>query len=65
MQSYLETISPRVLLQKLTVYGKGKPEEVTMEDILVHIFEEELHHRGELIALWQINVEPPVIGYPP
>ncbi len=33
---------------------------VTAEDVLIHIFEEEVHHRGEIIALlWQIGVEPP------
>jgi uncharacterized damage-inducible protein DinB len=64
MQSYLESLSPEMLSQKLAASGKGK--EVTLEDILVHMFEEELHHRGELIALlWQIDVEPPVIAYPP
>jgi uncharacterized damage-inducible protein DinB len=66
MQSYLESLSPKMLSQTLIVRGKGKAEEVTTEDILIHVFEEELHHRGELIALlWQINIEPPVMGYPP
>jgi uncharacterized damage-inducible protein DinB len=66
MHDYLESLSPRMLLQKVMVYGKGKAEEVTTEDILVHVFEEELHHRGELMALlWQMDIAPPVIGYPP
>jgi uncharacterized damage-inducible protein DinB len=64
MKNYLEKLSPAILSQKLPVRGKSK--EVTIEDILVHVFEEELHHRGELMALlWQINVEPPVLSYPP
>ena len=30
----------------------------------IHVFEEEVHHRGELIALlWQRNVEPPLMGW--
>ena len=42
----------------------GKISEVTAEDILIHVFEEEVHHRGELIALlWQINIEPPRMGW--
>lgn len=42
----------------------GKVSEVTAEDILIHVFEEEVHHRGELIALlWQMNVEPPPMGW--
>lgn len=42
----------------------GKISEVTAEDILIHVFEEEVHHRGELIALlWQMNIEPPPMGW--
>ena len=65
MQSYLESITTRTLSEKLEIHRKGKAE-VTIEDILVHMFEEELHHRGELIALlWQMNIEPPLVAYPP
>ena len=36
----------------------------TAEDVLIHVFEEEIHHRGELIALlWQMGVEPPQMGW--
>ena len=50
---------------KQKIGGCGKLEMLTAEDILVHIFEEEVHHRGELMALfWQMGIEPPVIGYP-
>jgi uncharacterized damage-inducible protein DinB len=42
----------------------GKSFEVTTTDILIHVFEEEVHHRGEVIALlWQMNVEPPQMGW--
>lgn len=38
----------------------GKPEAWRSEDILLHVAFEELHHRGELIALlWQLDREPP------
>jgi uncharacterized damage-inducible protein DinB len=38
--------------------------EITVEDVLIHIFEEEVHHRGEIIALlWQMNIEPPLMGW--
>jgi len=38
--------------------------EITAEDVLIHVFEEEVHHRGELIAiLWQTGVEPPLMGW--
>ncbi|WXG42693.1 MAG: DinB family protein [Promethearchaeati archaeon SRVP18_Atabeyarchaeia-1] len=65
MRSYLESLSLGMLSEKLKVHGKGEAE-ITTEDILVHVFEEELLHRGELIALlWQMNIEPPLVGYPP
>lgn len=48
---------------KVTCDG-GETIEVTAEDILIHVFEEEVHHRGELIALlWQMNIEPPPMGW--
>jgi len=38
----------------------------TLRDMLWHMIEEELQHRGELNALlWQINVNPPVTGWNP
>jgi uncharacterized damage-inducible protein DinB len=64
MHDYLETLSPENLKKKYELTGSGKPETKTAEDILVHVFEEEVHHRGELIALlWQIGVEPPIMGW--
>jgi uncharacterized damage-inducible protein DinB len=68
MHDYIATLSPDNLKKKYQGPGmrNGKPETLTAEDILVHVFEEEIHHRGELIALfWQMGIEPPVIGYPP
>jgi uncharacterized damage-inducible protein DinB len=71
MNKYLKSLSQEDLKKKHEVSGsqtwtEGKREMVTAEDILVHVFEEEVHHRGELIALfWQMGIEPPVIGYPP
>jgi uncharacterized damage-inducible protein DinB len=70
MNKYVKSLSQKDLKKKHDVSGsqtwtEGKREMVTAEDILVHVFEEEVHHRGELIALfWQIGIEPPVIGYP-
>ena len=68
MNKYVKPLSPEDLKKEYRgrEKRKGKPETVTAEDILVHVFEEEVHHRGELIALfWQMGIEPPVIGYPP
>jgi uncharacterized damage-inducible protein DinB len=35
-----------------------------VEDILMHIIEEEIHHRGELMCIyWQHDIEPPWTSY--
>jgi uncharacterized damage-inducible protein DinB len=66
MTKYVQSLSSEDLKKKYTGRRREKPETVTAEDILVHVFEEEVHHRGELIALfWQMGIEPPLIGYPP
>jgi uncharacterized damage-inducible protein DinB len=32
--------------------------------VLIHVFTEELHHRGEIIAiLWQMDIQPPDMGW--
>jgi uncharacterized damage-inducible protein DinB len=37
---------------------------ITAEDALIHVFEEEVHHRREEIALlWQMGIEPPLMGW--
>jgi uncharacterized damage-inducible protein DinB len=63
--SYLERLSDEELHRTYSVKDdSGQTTSVTAEDILIHVFEEEVHHRGELIALlWQINVEPPLMGW--
>jgi uncharacterized damage-inducible protein DinB len=76
VRSYMEHIEKRMLnyLDSLPAGGldrtftakddDGKSFEITAEDVLIHVFEEEVHHRGELIALfWQMNVEPPPMGW--
>jgi uncharacterized damage-inducible protein DinB len=65
MQKYLDTPLSGKLLSRFVIKNDlGKTVEVTAEDILIHLFEEEVHHRGELIALlWQMNIEPPLMGW--
>jgi uncharacterized damage-inducible protein DinB len=66
MNKYVKALSPEDLKKEYQGRRRGKLETVTAEDILVHVFEEDVHHRGELIALfWQMGIKPPVIGYPP
>jgi uncharacterized damage-inducible protein DinB len=64
-KGYLSSL-PETDLQKIYVAQDDAkhPVTVTAEDILIHLFEEEIHHRGELIALmWQMNVEPPLMSW--
>jgi len=65
LHRYLDGLSQSGLDKKFSVRNdEGKDVEPTAEDILIHVFEEEVHHRGELIALlWQIGIEPPLMGW--
>jgi len=65
MHTYLKSL-PTEKLQKTYVLkdDSGKTRRVTAEDILIHVFEEEIHHRGELNALlWQMGIDPPPMGW--
>ncbi|HVP26355.1 MAG TPA: DinB family protein [Candidatus Bathyarchaeia archaeon] len=65
MHDYLGSLPAGGLGRKYTVTNDANEKvEVTAEDVLIHVFEEEVHHRGELIALlWQMGVEPPLMGW--
>jgi uncharacterized damage-inducible protein DinB len=65
MRSYMNALATEGLGAKYTVTNDANQTvEITVEDVLIHVFEEEVHHRGELIALlWQMDVEPPLMGW--
>ncbi len=65
MHTYLTSLSAEELQRTYTVKNDiGKTEKVTAEDVLIHVFEEEVHHRGELNALlWQMGIDPPPMGW--
>jgi uncharacterized damage-inducible protein DinB len=65
MRGYTSSLTQEGLAEKYDVKNDlGKIVEVTAEDVLIHVFEEEVHHRGELIALlWQMGIEPPLMGW--
>jgi len=64
-RNYLDSLPSGGLGKKYTLKNDvNETVEVTAEDILIHMFEEEVHHRGELIALlWQMGIEPPLMGW--
>jgi uncharacterized damage-inducible protein DinB len=65
MRKYLDSLTQDELMKKYSVTNDaGESVEITTEDVLIHVFEEEVHHRGEMIALlWQMDVEPPLMGW--
>lgn len=64
-ETYVARITPAELERKVEYSRPGMPPvPVRVEDILVHVVLEDIHHFGELIALlWQIDVEPPHMGW--
>ncbi len=65
MQGYLDSLPIEGLSKTYTLKDDdNKTIKITAEDVLIHVFEEEVHHRGELIALlWQMGIEPPSMGW--
>jgi len=58
----VKAITPEGLDLVLTVHeAPDQTWSIKLREILLHMIEEELQHRGEMNALlWQINVEPPI-----
>jgi uncharacterized damage-inducible protein DinB len=62
---YLSNIQIKDILKPvLRVNNDGVRRTSLGKDVLIHVFTEELHHRGEIIAiLWQIDIQPPDMGW--
>ncbi len=62
---YLKTLTDKNLQSVFEYKGwDGKTNRNKIEDILMHVIEEEIHHRGELLCIyWQNDLTPPYIGY--
>ena len=62
---YLSQVTPEELSRKVELrFNDGVTVRMTVEDMLIHLFQEETHHIGEFIALlWQMNIEPPHLGW--
>jgi len=62
---YLSKVTPEELARNIERKQKdGSILHITVEEMLLDFFQEETHHRGELIALlWQEDVEPPHRGF--
>jgi uncharacterized damage-inducible protein DinB len=62
---YLKTLTDEKLQSVFEYKGwDGKTRQNKIEDILMHVIEEEIHHRGELLCIyWQNDVNPPYASY--
>jgi len=62
---YLDTLTAKKLDSMFEYKGRdGKINRYRIEDILMHIVEEEIHHRGEILCLyWQHDIRPPYTSY--
>jgi len=68
MDSYIAEFAlklrPQDLGRRIERPRDGKPFGFNVKNMLWHLIEEELQHRGELNALlWQMDIEPPITGW--
>jgi uncharacterized damage-inducible protein DinB len=65
INNYLSSLTPNDLRRPVSrINIDGIRRTTIVRDVLIHVMTEELHHRGELIAvLWQMNFQPPDMGW--
>ena len=64
-KKYLSNIQKEDLLRPVfRVINDGIRKRSPVKDALIHVFTEELRHRDEMIAIpWQMDIEPPDMGW--
>jgi len=65
VNAYLSKVTPEELSRNIErKIRDGSTIKIPVEQMLLDLFQEDTHHRGEFIALlWQLNVEPPHMGF--
>ena len=65
VDNYLSSLKPDDLYKSVSrINNDGIRRTTIVKDVLINIITEELHHRGEIIAiLWQMNIQPPDMGW--
>jgi uncharacterized damage-inducible protein DinB len=59
---FVNSLQPGDLRRKMKDQRKGQTLE--LRQMLLHMVEEELQHRGEMNALlWQMDVDPPIVSF--
>ena len=63
--AYLEKLTNQQLRSVFEYKGRdGSINRNETEDILMHVIEEEIHHRGEIMCIyWQHDIQPPYVSY--
>ncbi|HXX88239.1 MAG TPA: DinB family protein [Candidatus Acidoferrum sp.] len=62
---YLEKLTNQKLQSMFEYKGRdGSINRNVTEDVLMHVVEEEIHHRGEILCIyWQHDIQAPYISY--
>ena len=61
VMDFVNSLEPSNLKKKIRNQRTGQTLE--LREMLLHMVEEELQHRGEMNALlWQMDVDPPIVG---
>ena len=64
VDEYLSYIKQEDLDRKVWRINYDGIRRTKVKDILMHVIIEQIHHRGEIIAtLWQMNIQPPDMGW--
>ena len=65
VDNYLSSLTSESLCKPVSRLNKdGIRRNTIVKEVLIHVFTEELHHRGEIIAiLWQMDIQPPDMGW--
>ncbi len=65
VDNYLSTLTAESLCKPVSrINNDGLQRTTTAKEVLIHVFTEEMHHRGEIIAiLWQMDIQPPDMGW--
>ena len=65
MNNYLSSLKLDDLYKSVSrINNDGIGRTTIVKDVLTHVITEKLHHRGEIISiLWQINIQPPDMGW--
>jgi uncharacterized damage-inducible protein DinB len=64
LQEFLESLTQEDLGRWVPFTQGAFFGKIKLRDMMWHMIEEELQHRGELNALfWQLDIDPPIIGW--